>query len=134
LVGLGTVACDARLGGWANGQAGDGDGDRGLTSLESSEDPGFKGIHRLNSREYDRTVRDLLGTTLRPGSSFLNETAHGFDNVAATLGMTSGQYAAYFRAAKDIAAEVIGSAELSSNVLVCNEPGAACAEDIIGTF
>jgi hypothetical protein len=32
-----------------------------------SDDPGRVTLHRLNNAEYNNTVRDLLGTALRPG-------------------------------------------------------------------
>src|SRR5690349_19351810 len=46
-------------------------------------DLGFKGIHRLNNTEYNRTVAHLLGTTLTPADSFtIEEEAAGFNTVA----------------------------------------------------
>lgn len=134
VVGSGLVACNGQLGPTGADEGnGPGRGD-GPTSLSSSEDPGFKGIHRLNSREYDNTIRDLLGAPLRPGASFLNETAHGFDNVASVLGMTSNQYAAYFRAASDVAENVFEDPSLIARIVTCETQDAACASDIISRF
>src|SRR5690606_29092004 len=52
-------------------------------------DPGRKLVHRLNRAEYANAVRDLLGlevdpTTLLPP----DDSAYGFDNVAAVLGIS----------------------------------------------
>lgn len=52
-------------------------------------DPGFVSVHRLNRVEYDNTVRDLLGTDLRPARDFpVDDQGHGFDNNAAALGIS----------------------------------------------
>lgn len=128
-----TVACNGQLGGLGeNGANGNGSNPSSdPSSLASSEDPGFKGIHRLNSREYDNTIRDLLGTSLAPGVNFLNETADGFDNVASSLGMTTNQYTAYFKAAGDIAADVFANSDLKGRLLVCATEDAPCAEQIV---
>lgn len=52
----------------------------------SEPDVGRVVLHRLNRAEYDNTVRDLLGSELRPGLGFpADDFGHGFDNQAATL-------------------------------------------------
>src|SRR5690606_11414919 len=52
-------------------------------------DPGRVTLRRLNRSEYDNTVRDLLGTTLRPAQDFpYDDTSFGFDNVADTLSVS----------------------------------------------
>jgi len=49
-------------------------------------DPGRVTMRRLNRFEYDNTVRDLLGTTQRPGASFpTDDSDHGFDTVGDAL-------------------------------------------------
>ena len=46
-------------------------------------DPGRVTLHRLNRAEYANTVRDLLGTTLRPSDDFPNDDrGYGYDNIA----------------------------------------------------
>src|SRR5690348_17115916 len=47
-----------------------------------------KGIHRLSNVEYDNTLRDLLQTDVHFGESFVEEEAHGFDNIATALSMS----------------------------------------------
>jgi len=60
-----------------------------LASLDfaSVKDPGRKVIHRLNRTEYNNTVRDLLGVTIRPADNFPADGGGGggFDNNADTL-------------------------------------------------
>jgi hypothetical protein len=43
-------------------------------------------VRRLNRAEYNNTIRDLLGVTLRPADDFPPDVpGHGFDTVAGTL-------------------------------------------------
>lgn len=93
-------------------------------------------MRRLSNREYDNTVRDLLGTQLSPANGFLKETAHGFDNIAGSLGMTAAQYTAYFGAAGDIAADVFADPALRAPFEACGEDDAdlACVEETIRAF
>src|SRR5262245_44721458 len=49
-------------------------------------DIGFGPAARLNQRQYNNTVRDLLGTTLTPGDGFpADEQTLGFDTIAGVL-------------------------------------------------
>ena len=69
--------------------------DRGL------EDPGRVTLHRLNKAEYNNTVRDLFGTTLRPADDFpSDDRGFGFDNVADSLTLSPLQVELYDRAAE----------------------------------
>lgn len=53
---------------------------------DQNADPGRVTLHRLNNAEYNNTVRDLLGTTLRPAADFsADERGYGFDNIADML-------------------------------------------------
>ncbi len=59
---------------------------RAIVEARAPRDPGPAPIHRLNRAEYNNTCRDLLGLDLRPADSFPpDDTAYGFDNVAAAL-------------------------------------------------
>lgn len=60
-------------------------------------------LHRLNRFEYNNTVRDLLGTSLRPADSFPPDPAlEGFDNLAEGLSLTPSLFNAYWDAAGDL--------------------------------
>lgn len=53
---------------------------------DQSADPGRVTLHRLNNAEYNNTVRDLLGTSLKPANDFpADDRGFGFDNVADVL-------------------------------------------------
>src|SRR5258706_6218688 len=81
---------------------GPGAGSGGGPIIQGMTDPGRVEIHRLNNTEYNNTVRDLLlGTKSQPASKFLAEEGLNFDNTPTALGMTSGQYDAYFAAPRD---------------------------------
>ena len=59
-----------------------------LTKAESRLAPSTPGIRRLNRREYDNTIRDLLGIDAGYGPSRnfpADGTAHGFDTSASAL-------------------------------------------------
>jgi hypothetical protein len=100
-------------------------------------DVGTVPIHRLSNEEYNNTVRDLLGTTLRPADAFLSEEALGFDNFAEALGMNPRQVAGYYDAATKVAADVFGNMTARAKVLTCDAAAAGdttCARDIITKF
>src|SRR5688572_22400490 len=78
------------------------------TELESVEaarppNPGRVTARRLNRTEYDNTVRDLLGVTLRPGDSFPQDDAgYGFDNIGDVLSVSPVLLEKYLRAAEQV--------------------------------
>ena len=52
-------------------------------------DPGRVTARRLNRTEYNNTIRDLLGVSLRPADDFpQDDTGYGFDNVADVLSLS----------------------------------------------
>ncbi|HEY8377476.1 MAG TPA: DUF1592 domain-containing protein, partial [Nannocystis sp.] len=58
-------------------------------------------LHRLNRLEYNNTVRDLLGTRLRPADDFgPDPEVDGFDNMADHLHVSPALIDAYDRAAR----------------------------------
>ncbi|NMO22578.1 DUF1592 domain-containing protein [Pyxidicoccus fallax] len=57
---------------------------------------GAHALRRLNRAEYDNTVRDLLGETSRPASTFpADPTGAGFDNDASLLSVSPALVEAY---------------------------------------
>ncbi len=98
-------------------------------------DPGSKVPHRLNAREYDRTLHDLLGVTVQPGRHFLQQEDLGFDTIAASFSITTAQVEAYLLAAEAAIDEVMATPALRDRVLVCAAPEEpACAQQIITAF
>lgn len=78
--------------------------DRGI------DDPGRVTLHRLNRVEYNNTVRDLLGTTLRPADDFpSDDRGFGFDNVADSLTLSPLQVELYDRAAEALIEDAFAS-------------------------
>jgi Protein of unknown function (DUF1592)/Protein of unknown function (DUF1588)/Protein of unknown function (DUF1587)/Protein of unknown function (DUF1595)/Protein of unknown function (DUF1585)/Ca-dependent carbohydrate-binding module xylan-binding len=74
-------------------------------------DPGRVTIHRLNNAEYNNTVRDLLGTSLRPADDFpSDDRGYGFDNVADSLNLSPLQLELYERAAEALIEDVFRTA------------------------
>lgn len=68
-------------------------------------------LHRLNRLEYDRTVRDLLGSKLSPAVTFPPDPAsEGLDNLASSLTLGSSLLDLYAGAAKDLTADALDSA------------------------
>ena len=68
-------------------------------------------IHRLNRLEYANAVRDLLALEI-DGRSLLpaDESAHGFDNIAAVLTVGPALLERYLLAAKEVSRLAIGAA------------------------
>ena len=99
-------------------------------------DVGTVPIRRLSNTEYNNTVRDLLGTAIRPADQFLAEEARGFDNIAEALGMNPRQVAGYYDAASKLAADVIGNPMTRTKVLTCDAPkgDTTCARNIVTAF
>ncbi len=63
--------------------------------------------HRLNRAEYDNTVRDLFGTSLRPGRDLPpDDFGYGFDNIAAVLSTSPLHVELYERAADTLLDEL----------------------------
>ncbi len=75
-------------------------------------DPGRVTLHRLNRAEYANTVRDLLGTTLRPSDDFpTDDRGYGYDNIADVLSLSPLQIELYFNAAEALVAEALTVAQ-----------------------
>lgn len=121
------------------GVAGSGSGGgltAGGTGSVPLDGPGRVVMHRLNIAEYDNTVRDLLGTTQRLSENFPpDDTAFGFDNVAAALSMTDVTLGYYIDTAKKLAAEALTPAKRGRFVTCEVATGQeACVGAVLGAF
>ena len=104
VVPLSVAACVGQLGG------SDGDGD-GPKPNPQAEDSGRVTVHRLNRTEYNNTVRDLLGTKLKPALNFpADDFAFGFDNLADTLSLSPVQFELYELTAQTLLDEAMKTA------------------------
>jgi mono/diheme cytochrome c family protein len=67
------------------------------------------GLHRLNRTEYANVVRDLLDLDIDPAQYLpSDDSTHGFDNMAGTLGISSTLVEAFVSAAGKISRLAIG--------------------------
>ncbi|MDQ6705867.1 MAG: DUF1592 domain-containing protein, partial [Acidobacteriota bacterium] len=68
-----------------------------------STGPGRVTSRRLNRVEYNNTVRDLLGVSLRPADEFpLDDAGYGFDNIGDVLSVSPLLMEKYMTAAKKL--------------------------------
>lgn len=75
-------------------------------------DSGRVTLHRLNRREYDNTVRDLFGTTLRPAEAFPEDDfGYGFSNVAEVLSVSPLLVEMWEAAADDLLDELFAEGD-----------------------
>lgn len=128
--GAGSAAGGNAAAGTASSGAGAGSAPAG------PRDPGRVTARQLNRVEYDNTVRDLLGTTLQPGTSFLNDAPEfAFDNNADMLSVSPVQAGMYQKAAEALAAEAI-AAKRPSALVTCDlaAAGDTCLRTIVTNF
>jgi mono/diheme cytochrome c family protein len=87
-------------------------------------DPGRVTARRLNRTEYDNTVRDLLGVTLRPAEDFpQDDTGYGFDNIADVLSLSPVLMEKYMAAAERVArTAVFGPGEVQPTLARLQPP------------
>jgi hypothetical protein len=109
----------------------------GTGTTSTATDPGRVTLHRLNRVEYDNTVRDLLGTALRPAENFpIDDRGGGFDNMADVLTLSPLHLSVYASAAKALVSEVLSSPAQRAKVVTCDleAQGEACAREILSAF
>src|SRR5215211_226565 len=75
-----------------------------LDAIEGVSDPGPSLVQRLTRRQYNNTVRDLLGVDARPADAFPTDGGGGggFDNNASTLFVPPILLEKYLAAAADV--------------------------------
>ncbi len=95
-------------------------GGAGGDTAQVPVDPGNVLIHRLNTAEYNNTVRDVLGTAQQPGTAlWAAEQGANFDNDAAAQAVDDKQYQRYYDAAGVVAADVFANAALKARFVSC---------------
>ena len=82
-------------------------------------DAGRVTARRLNRTEYNNTVRDLLGVTIRPADDFPQDDAgYGFDNIGDVLSLSPVLMEKYLSAAEKVAqAALFGPPESKPSLL-----------------
>ncbi|WAS90221.1 DUF1592 domain-containing protein [Nannocystis punicea] len=115
-------------GGPGTSEGGSGGADDSTTGDDGPEQPA-QPLHRLNRLEYNNTVRDLLGTGLRPADAFgPDPEASGFDNMAGQLHVSAALLDAYDKAARDVIADALAdrpafAASFTGDQLAVPAPG-----------
>lgn len=102
-------------------------------------DPGRVTLRRLNRTEYNNTVRDLLGTPLRPADDFTPDVAGAFDNDADVQSLKPLQVDLYEKAAERLVEDLFANAPsraAAREVLICDVTagGRTCLESIVVAF
>jgi hypothetical protein len=143
--GAGTGATSGT--GGANGGTGTGGGagtgtgggmiDPDAPTPPAPANPGMVTARRLNRVEYNNTVRDLLGTALRPADTFQADAASaGYDTVGAALSLAPAAARDYEDAAYKLIDDTLGNATRRSTLVPCDveAEGETCARTALGGF
>src|SRR5689334_21404071 len=82
---------------------------RKFEARRSAGDPGIVPVRRLNSAEYNYTIRDLTGFDIRPTREFPIDPANeaDFDNSSQSLTMSPGLAKKYVEAARFVAEHLV---------------------------
>jgi hypothetical protein len=95
-------------------------------------------VWRLTRRQYDNTVRDLLGDTSGPARAFLpEEGGTGFDNAEGALAFKDTNMADFQKAAIKLAADTVAKPDRLNAVFPCGEAKLdddACSRDFVVAF
>ncbi len=104
--------------------------------MVQATDPGRVTLHRLNRAEYNNTVRDLLGTSLKPADDFpIDDRGFGFDNMADVLTLSPLHLSVYHTAAKALVAEALTNATQRAAILTCDlAQGDTCIRQVLKGF
>jgi len=116
--------------------AGVGAGGSATPATTPPRNPGHVVVRRLSANEYDHTVRDLLGTTLKPGTDFpADDLGEEFDDVGSALSLSPTYVRAYEQAAYALIDDLTASTDQArkERILTCdvNTGGEACAKTIV---
>jgi mono/diheme cytochrome c family protein len=76
-------------------------------------DPGRVTVRRLNREEYNNTVRDLLGVSVRPADEFpVDDSGYGFDNIGDVLTLSPLLMEKYMSTARKLSRVAVFGEEL----------------------
>jgi mono/diheme cytochrome c family protein len=78
-------------------------GTASATASATTADPGRVTARRLNRTEYNNTIHDLLGVTIRPADEFpADDSGYGFDNIGDVLSLSPMLMEKYMSAARAV--------------------------------
>jgi hypothetical protein len=127
----------------SSGGAGSGGGGAGAAGTGAPMGPldiGFQPVGRLNRRQYNNTVHDLLGTALNPSNNFpKDETTLGFDTIAGVLRVAPEHLESYVAAAHTLIDELFArpaTDPVRARILSCDHKtaGTDCEKTILKGF
>ncbi len=125
---------DAADGGSGSTTSADDTADGGVPGDCEAEGIGTAPLRRLTHREYDATIRDLLGDDSNPSQLLPTDAAAtGFDTKASAQQINATLAEAYMRAAEDVAARAV----VDTAVLLPCDPAPdelACGHAFVGSF
>jgi mono/diheme cytochrome c family protein len=89
----------------------------------ANPNPGRPALHRLNRTEYQNAIRDLLALEVDAASLLPpDDSTHGFDNVAASLGVSPALLEGYLSAAVKVSRLAVGSPSIEPTQDVYRAP------------
>ncbi|WP_413587038.1 DUF1592 domain-containing protein [Bdellovibrio sp. HCB274] len=101
----------------------------------TAPDVGFVSAQRLNRKEFDNTLTDLLGISTKYSSSFPPDgVTNGFANNALTLVITADLAEKIASAAESAIGEAFASAALKQRIFTCDAQQAACIQSTLQSF
>lgn len=163
ILAIGLIGCDPAsrqdaLSTPPDGSSPSGDGDAAVDQVDAGEDaaadagpsvlptvdgglvdPGIVALRRLNSSQYNNTVRDLLSTTLHPADEFpADDLLYGFDNIGSALSLSTLLAEKYEQAAEQLITDLFArpNEDAYARIVTCNvdAEGTACAREILQQF
>jgi hypothetical protein len=135
--GAGGATGGTGVGGGAGTGTGGGMIDPDAPTPPAPANPGMVTARRLNRVEYNNTVRDLLGTALRPADTFQADAASaGYDTVGAALSLPPTAVRDYEDAAYKLIDDTLGNAARKATLVPCDveAEGETCARTALGAF
>jgi hypothetical protein len=106
----------------------------GGSTAEAGNGAGFTPLRRLTQREYNNTLRDLLGDTTRPGDSFLPADTRGTSRFTVGGVVSNVEARAFYEASKTIAAAAIARKDSFFTCDVAALGESSCADHFIRDF
>lgn len=136
---MSTGGDDGDGGDGGDGEGGSNAGGKGGSSGSgvTGSDPGSVALHRLSKVEYNNTVRDLLGTSLRPADDFgfTDILPNGFGNNAKSLALGTMELPFFQAAAEKLANEAMSNATIKGKLFTCDlASGDACVKSSLKTL
>ncbi len=105
----------------------------GSTPEDPSAPKFVVGARRLNNREYNATVRDLLGTSTKPADNFpADPIGLNFDNVGASLSISPVLGKLFYTSAMSLSEEITG--EKVTTLTGCRDMTEACLQKFVASF